>query len=49
MITAAEAETTSFYDKEKKAAGIRLRNAIQALKVLATDTSKGVIEKKVKN
>jgi hypothetical protein len=43
---AAEADATSFYDKGNKAAGTRLRNAMQELKVLATDIRKEVTEKK---
>jgi hypothetical protein len=46
VIAAAEADALSFYDKGNKAAGTRLRNAMQALKVLATDIRKEVTEKK---
>ncbi|WP_439698133.1 histone H1 [Mucilaginibacter sp. AW1-7] len=46
VIAAAEADATSFYDKGNKAAGTRLRNAMQELKVLATDIRKEVTEKK---
>jgi hypothetical protein len=45
-IVAAEADATSFYDKGNKAAGTRLRNVMQELKVLATDIRKEVTEKK---
>jgi hypothetical protein len=46
VIAAAEADATSFYDKGNKAAGTRLRNVMQELKVLATDIRKEVTEKK---
>jgi hypothetical protein len=46
VIAAAEADAASFYDKGNKAAGTRLRNAMQTLKVLATDIRKEVTEKK---
>jgi hypothetical protein len=46
VIAAAEADATSFYNKGNKAAGTRLRNAMQSLKVLATDIRKEVTEKK---
>jgi hypothetical protein len=46
VIAAVEADAASFYDKGNKAAGTRLRNAMQALKVLATDIRKEVTEKK---
>ncbi|MGN8072651.1 histone H1 [Mucilaginibacter sp. 22184] len=46
VIAAAEADVASFYGKGNKAAGTRVRNAMQALKVLATDIRKEVTEKK---
>ncbi len=46
VIAAAETDAASFYEKGNKAAGTRLRNAMQALKVLATDIRKEVTEKK---
>ena len=46
VIAAAEADAASFYEKGNKAAGTRLRNAMQQLKVLATDIRKEVTEKK---
>ncbi|WP_184549091.1 histone H1 [Mucilaginibacter sp. FT3.2] len=46
VITAAEADAANFYEKGNKAAGTRLRNALQQLKVLATDIRKEVTEKK---
>jgi hypothetical protein len=46
VIATAEADASNFYDKGNKAAGTRLRNAMQALKVLATDIRKEVTEKK---
>ena len=46
LITNAEQDATSFYEKGNKAAGTRLRNAMQQIKVSATDIRKEVIEKK---
>lgn len=46
LVAAAEKEATAFYDKGNKAAGTRLRNAMQELKVAATDIRKEVTEKK---
>ncbi len=46
VIAAAETDAASFYEKGNKAAGTRLRNAMQQLKVLATDIRKEVTEKK---
>ncbi|HMG07027.1 MAG TPA: hypothetical protein VK609_00890 [Mucilaginibacter sp.] len=46
VIAAIEVDAASFYDKGNKAAGTRLRNAMQQLKVLATDIRKEVTEKK---
>jgi hypothetical protein len=46
VLTAAEVDAASFYEKGNKAAGTRLRNAMQQLKVLATDIRKEVTEKK---
>jgi hypothetical protein len=46
LVDAAEADATAFYEKGNKAAGTRLRNAMQALKVAATDIRKEVTEKK---
>ncbi|MDN5289033.1 MAG: histone [Mucilaginibacter sp.] len=46
LIVAAEADVANFYDKGNKAAGTRVRNAMQTLKVLATDIRKEVTEKK---
>jgi hypothetical protein len=46
LIDAAEADATAFYEKGNKAAGTRLRNAMQSLKVAATDIRKEVTEKK---
>ena len=45
-IAAAQADAASFYEKGNKAAGTRLRNAMQTLKVTATDIRKEVTEKK---
>jgi len=46
LIAATETDVASFYEKGNKAAGTRLRNAMQQLKVLATDIRKEVTEKK---
>jgi hypothetical protein len=46
LIDAAEADATAFYEKGNKTAGTRLRNAMQNLKVAATDIRKEVTEKK---
>ena len=37
IVAGLEADVTSFYDKGNKAAGTRVRNAMQQLKVLAQD------------
>ena len=46
LIASAENDVQAFYNKGNKAAGTRLRGAMQQLKVLATDIRKEVIEKK---
>ena len=46
VIAAAEGDVASFYEKGNKAAGTRVRNAMQTLKILATDIRKEVTEKK---
>lgn len=46
MIAKAEQDAASFYEKGNKAAGTRLRNAMQQIKVAATDIRKEVTEKK---
>jgi hypothetical protein len=46
LIASAEKEASAFYDKGNKAAGTRLRNAMQELKVAASNIRKEVIEKK---
>lgn len=46
LIATAEKDAEAFYDKGNKAAGTRLRNAMQQLKNLATDIRKEVTEKK---
>lgn len=46
LVETAEKEGAAFYDKNNKAAGTRLRNALQQIKVIATDLRKDVIEKK---
>jgi hypothetical protein len=46
LIESAEAEATAFFDKGNKAAGTRLRNAMQQAKVLAQDIRTEVTAKK---
>jgi hypothetical protein len=46
LIATAEKEAAAFYDKGNKAAGTRLRNAMQQIKVVAGDVRKDVTEKK---
>jgi len=46
LVASAEKEATAFYEKSNKAAGTRLRNALQQIKVAATDIRKEVTEKK---
>ena len=46
LIADTEKEAESFFSKGNKAAGTRLRNALQKVKVLATDLRKEVTEKK---
>lgn len=46
LIATAEKEAAAFYDKGNKAAGTRLRNAMQQIKVVASDVRKDVTEKK---
>ena len=46
LVASAESDAKSFYDKGNKAAGTRLRNALQQIKVAATDIRKEVTEKK---
>lgn len=46
LIATAEAEATAFYDKSNKAAGTRLRNAMQKTKTLAQDIRNEVTAKK---
>lgn len=46
LVETAEKEGALFYEKNNKAAGTRLRNALQQIKTLATDLRKDVTEKK---
>ncbi|MHB8206285.1 histone H1 [Mucilaginibacter sp.] len=46
LIKNAEQDAGAFYDKGNKAAGTRLRNVMQQIKVAATDIRKEVSEKK---
>jgi hypothetical protein len=46
LVETAEKEGAAFYEKNNKAAGTRLRNALQQIKTLATDLRKDVTEKK---
>lgn len=48
LIAAVEADATAFYEKGNKAAGTRVRNAMQQLKVAASDIRKEVTEIKNK-
>jgi len=48
LVASAESDAKSFYDKGNKAAGTRLRNALQQIKVAATDIRKEVTELKRK-
>jgi len=46
LLEGAEKDALAFYEKENKAAGTRLRNALQQMKVLAGEIRKEVTEKK---
>jgi hypothetical protein len=46
LIATAENDAEAFYNKGNKAAGTRLRGAMQSLKVAASDIRKEVTEKK---
>lgn len=46
LLASAEKDASAFYEKGNKAAGTRLRGAMQQLKVLAADIRKEVTEKK---
>jgi hypothetical protein len=46
LVAKAEQDAASFYEKGNKAAGTRLRNAMQQIKVAAIDIRKEVTEKK---
>ena len=46
LLEAAGKDAEAFYEKGNKAAGTRLRGAMQQLKVLASDVRKEVLEKK---
>jgi hypothetical protein len=48
LVTSVESDAKAFYDKGNKAAGTRLRNALQQIKVAATDIRKEVTEIKSK-
>ncbi|HTD98372.1 MAG TPA: hypothetical protein VK668_03765 [Mucilaginibacter sp.] len=45
LVESAEKDADAFYNKANKAAGTRLRGAMQQLKVLASDIRKEVTEK----
>jgi hypothetical protein len=47
-LTSVENDAKAFYDKGNKAAGTRLRNALQQIKVTSTDIRKEVTEIKSK-
>ena len=44
LLRSTESDANAFYEKGNKAAGTRLRNAMQSAKVLATDIRKEVTE-----
>lgn len=46
LILSAESDATAFFEKNNKAAGTRLRNALQQSKVLAQDIRNEVTAKK---
>ena len=46
LLTDAEADFSAFYEKGNKAAGTRVRNVMQELKVLAQEIRQEVTEKK---
>lgn len=46
LVTATEADATAFYEKGNKAAGTRLRKALQEIKVLAQEGRNEVTAKK---
>jgi len=46
LVTATEKDASAFFEKGNKAAGTRLRNAMQQLKGLAQAVRNEVIEKK---
>lgn len=46
LVAAAEKDAEAFYNKANKAAGTRLRNVLQQIKVAATDIRKEVTDKK---
>ena len=46
LVETAEKEAAAFYEKGNNAAGTRFRNALQQIKVLATDLRKDVTDKK---
>jgi len=48
LVASVESDAKAFYDKGNKAAGTRLRNALQQIKVAATDIRKEVTELKRK-
>jgi len=46
LLSKAEQDAVAFYEKGNKAAGTRLRNSMQQIKVAASDIRKEVTEKK---
>jgi len=46
LLSKAEQDAVAFYEKGNKAAGTRLRNSMQQIKVAAGDIRKEVTEKK---
>jgi hypothetical protein len=48
LLASAETDAEKFYNKGNSAAGTRLRNTMQQLKVAATDIRREVLEKRAK-
>ncbi len=46
LISSVEMDAAAFYEKGNKAAGTRIRNAMQQLKVAAQEIRKEITEKK---
>ncbi|WP_113638520.1 histone H1 [Nubsella zeaxanthinifaciens] len=46
LVASIEEDVTKFYERHNSAAGTRVRNSMQQLKVLATDIRKEITERK---